>query len=311
MSLTKPENQENPDPPASPEASAGPESGTGRTRRRYESEPPSWDSLLPRLTEGERVESDLPARDCPACGVSMTRGWQYGARPVYSHLRECPVLEEREREEGRRLKEQFAGLPPVPPGEPAVYLESFGAHWDVDAENGYAHGWCVRFLEAYREEGPPKSGLTLFGHWGCGKTTLAVALGRSLLRAGTGLLFANVPEEMERLKARFRTGGVEKRLRRLQAAPVLILDDLGRERASPWTVDQVLYTVIDGRYRAGLPTLATTNETTDSLQAKWEKPRTEHGEAAQSAGAVVDRLRERSPWVRCGGSSRRAPKLDF
>lgn len=43
-----------------------------------------------------------------------------------------------------------------------------------------------------------------------------------------------------------------------KAAPVLVLDDLGTEKASEWTNEQ-LYAIVNSRYKNLLPTIVTTN----------------------------------------------------
>lgn len=51
-------------------------------------------------------------------------------------------------------------------------------------------------------------------------------------------------------------------LRQLRA--LVVLDDLGREKASDWTAE-VLYVLVNDRYEASLPTFVTTNLTRDEL----------------------------------------------
>jgi DNA replication protein DnaC len=268
--------------------------------------------LIP-LADGE---VELPPRPCPDCGAEMTLGFYYGQRPVYSHLKDCEALGERLRREDetkqRRafevLRERRAGLPEPGAG---LTLETFPDRLAVDKCNKHGLGTAIRFVAACADDRTPKTGITYCGAFGSGKTTLLVALGRSLARAQVDLLFVNLPEELERLKGLMKTGRLDDRLRELQRVRVLLLDDLGRERASAWSVDQILYPLVDARYRAGLPTICSTNETLDTLQAQWEKARGEDGERAGSAPAVLDRLKERSPWLSLGGASRRKPEVDF
>lgn len=47
---------------------------------------------------------------------------------------------------------------------------------------------------------------------------------------------------------------------------LVVLDDLGRERISEWT-GELLYVVVNDRYEAGLPTIATSNLTVEELVA--------------------------------------------
>ena len=49
-------------------------------------------------------------------------------------------------------------------------------------------------------------------------------------------------------------------------APLLVLDDFGKQTTTPWAQEK-LYQVINHRYNAQLPTVITTNCSTDELDA--------------------------------------------
>lgn len=265
----------------------------------------------------ERAEVELPRRACPDCGEEMATGFWFGERPVYSHLKSCTALAARLAEEDAArmqsalwaLREREAHLPGD--GE-AVDLESFTRRFTVDKHNRKALEALGRFVEAVKASALlPKSGIALHGEYGCGKTTLLIAAGRSLARGGVGVRFENVPELMGHLRAAVKSGSLEGRLEKLQRVPVLILDDLGREQPTPFSVDQVLYPLIDERYRYGRPVLLTTNFTQAQLETRYSAARNERGDEAANAAAIMDRLRQRCPWLPVGGGSRREATLDF
>lgn len=56
-----------------------------------------------------------------------------------------------------------------------------------------------------------------------------------------------------------------------QLRTLVVLDDLGRERISEWT-GELLYVVVNDRYEAGLPTIATSNLTIEELVASGYWP---------------------------------------
>lgn len=245
----------------------------------------------------------------------MRDGVEFGGVLAYAHLKACAALAERLNREDRmklRLaKLAMAALRAGLAGIDICPLGDFRKRFVVDTHNETALEMCEQLLCAVREGKVFKSGVVLHGDNGCGKTTLILALCRSMLEAGADVMFVNVPDEMERLKGMMKSGGVSERLERLASTPFLILDDLGRERSSTWTVDQVMYSVVDARYRTGRPIIGTTNESIVGLRQKYETPRGDSGEMALSAGAVVDRLRERCIWVPVTGESRRRPVMDF
>lgn len=106
------------------------------------------------------------------------------------------------------------------------------------------------------------SGLLFVGRPGCGKTHLAVAVMRELMAAyGVRGRFVDFTDLIHRLQATFDpSSSTSKRqlLDPLRRADVLVLDELGAQKPSPFVQD-VLYLLINGRYADRLPTLFTTN----------------------------------------------------
>jgi DNA replication protein DnaC len=109
--------------------------------------------------------------------------------------------------------------------------------------------------------------LYLHGAPGCGKSHLAAAAANHLTNAeGIPTLFITAPELYRWLREAFDKGANDfgermdysSRLEIVQSAPVLILDDLGAEKGSEWT-DEVLWLILDRRYREQAPTLICSN----------------------------------------------------
>jgi DNA replication protein DnaC len=60
---------------------------------------------------------------------------------------------------------------------------------------------------------------------------------------------------------------LDSRFEEVRRAPVLILDDLGTQNMTPW-VREKLYQLINYRYNAELPTVITTPELKDDMDAR-------------------------------------------
>lgn len=108
----------------------------------------------------------------------------------------------------------------------------------------------------------PDGWLVLFSpNTGVGKTHLSIAVAEQQIRAGRQVVYAFVPELVDYLRYTFSP---DSRVRyddafdRVKNAPLLILDDLGRERSNPWA-EEKLYQIIVHRHNHALPTLITSS----------------------------------------------------
>jgi DNA replication protein DnaC len=107
----------------------------------------------------------------------------------------------------------------------------------------------------------PEGWLLLTGAYGCGKTHLAVAIAHKVLRQGQAALFVVVPDLLDHLRATFGPSSettFDERFETVRQAPLLILDDLGAQSATPWAKEK-LFQILNYRYASRLPTVITTN----------------------------------------------------
>lgn len=142
-------------------------------------------------------------------------------------------------------------------------------------------------------------GLWLHGPKGTGKTFSACSALKAWAKAGHAGRFASCVSML----AEIRDAMGEHRERQATAAyaraPLLVLDDLGKESPSPWALAK-LFEVVDARTAARLPTIVTTQQGRQELAARLAR-----GGDPETAEAIVSRLSGSCDVVQTGGHDRR------
>jgi DNA replication protein DnaC len=117
--------------------------------------------------------------------------------------------------------------------------------------------WADRATTDLRSAGM----LVLTGPVGTGKTHQAYGALRRIAAAGIPrfeMIATTAPDMYGLLRPSGSDRGTEHELRRLCRVPLLLLDDLGTEKASGWT-EEATTRLINDRYNTGLPLIITTN----------------------------------------------------
>ncbi len=116
----------------------------------------------------------------------------------------------------------------------------------------------------------PQGWLLLTGSYGCGKTHLAAAIANHRKAVGFPVMFDTVPDLLDHLRAAFSPSSnvsLDRRFEQVRSAPLLILDDLGTQSATPWAREK-LYQLFNYRYSTRLPTVITTALRLDELDER-------------------------------------------
>ena len=133
-------------------------------------------------------------------------------------------------------------------------------------------GTLLEDLKDYAQEFDHNSeSLMLLGNAGLGKTHAALAIAGMVLEKGYDVIYVSSPDFFGRLEAlHFGTdpaGEEETLLQTAAGADLLILDDLGTEFYSSFFIS-TLYSLLNNRIGAKLPTIVTTNITDGALLEK-------------------------------------------
>src|ERR1700736_1809283 len=109
--------------------------------------------------------------------------------------------------------------------------------------------------------GSAEKGLLLMGPSGVGKTHLAVASLKELIRRGHGGLFCDYRELLKEIQASYNPASESTEmsiLEPIRTVEILVLDDLGASKPSAWVLD-IIGLVLNARYNERRMTILTTN----------------------------------------------------
>jgi len=126
----------------------------------------------------------------------------------------------------------------------------------------------LKATHAFAEK--PKGWLVMMGTYGSGKTHLAAAIANYRSGLGDPPLFVMVPDLLDHLRATFSPQSnttFDRRFDEIRTSPLLVLDDLGTQSMTPW-VREKLYQLFNYRYNAELPTVITTSDSLDEMDAR-------------------------------------------
>lgn len=215
------------------------------------------------IAEGDYVGDD----SLYYCGKCHTRKQTvvhvFGADRIVPCICKCKAEEIKREEEAAQQREFYAKVQRF---RAAGFPESEMASWNFAADDGSnpqmvaAMQNYVQHFEKFRQQG---KGLLLFGTVGTGKTFLAACVANALIDRGYPCLVTNFARIANTVQGLFE--GRQEYYDSLNRFPLLVLDDLSAERKTEY-MQEIVYNVIDARYRAKLPLIITTNLTREELQ---------------------------------------------
>jgi len=155
-----------------------------------------------------------------------------------------------------------------------------------------------------------RNGFVITGAKGTGKTHIAAAIANMLMAQGTAVIFMTECNLFGKIRDAYakgcRFGGdgqTESEIRRIyETVPLLVIDDLGKEKPTEWTLS-TLYAIIEGRYDKAMPTIITTNYDAQNLILRLTPTDGERELNKVTAEAIVDRLIEMCESITVTGDS--------
>lgn len=209
--------------------------------------------------------------------------------------------QEKAKEKAKRLARRLANSK-----MPEVWHQRGLASWLRRTTNEQtAYEAAVAFGKRIQAKEHPS--LYIAGPIGTGKTMLASCLALDLIRCGHAVIWSNVGDLLRSLRATFsdRERNEEDVINEFVDAPILVLDDLGKERPTEWAAEQ-LFAIFNRRYDWGKPTIVTTNYGgADLIKRLTPRPDATGYADDTTAQAIVDRLRGTCSTIFLEGESKR------
>lgn len=201
---------------------------------------------------------------CGKCNTpKQTRVELFGRVRTPFCLCKC-AAEARDREEAERQRIEFQRK--IKEYRRVGFPESEMSGWtfeNADGSNEKIMSAMKNYVANFDDLRQQGKGLLLFGTVGTGKTYAAACIANALIDKGYPVLMTNFARIANTVQGLFE--GRQEYYDSLNRFPLLILDDLSAERKTEY-MQEIVYNVIDSRYRAGLPLIVTTNLTSEELK---------------------------------------------
>jgi DNA replication protein DnaC len=209
---------------------------------------------------------------CPICGKPLRVGILnlFGKEQEYKIT--CPCVVEKRKADEQADKEYKRRL----------YIA------DLRRDSGLPHKWenvtfenfeprkgteraykaCCNYTEQFPSLQSRGIGMYLYGTSGSGKTRLAASIANKLLDKGVSVKWWNVTSLYFTIQGTFKgDGNSQEILDGCTNAGLLILDDMGAEKPSEWTM-ATMYDILNTRIDDVLPTIITSNLKLEELASK-------------------------------------------
>jgi len=174
-----------------------------------------------------------------------------GEQLIFSYLPCCYEKEKKKNEANRMTRDK------------EISLATMASIDLTDKKRKKVLTWIDDFCNKYNRNGNFK-GLYLHGSFGCGKTYLISALFNELSKKRISTEIVYFAELLRDLKSDFDT--FADRISYLENVDLLLIDDIGAEKVTEWSRDEILGTILQHRMNNYKTTFFTSNLNIEELE---------------------------------------------
>lgn len=253
-------------------------------------------ATVPESDGGTYIAAD-GLKHCAACGGAVQCLVEFNSiKKIVPCICQC----DKDRRDAEEKQRQAAGM-----ARRVAYLRADGFHDDIMQQWTFANdnGSNPRVFEALKryvanfdEFYHDGRGLLIYGSIGTGKTYGAACVANALIDNGVSVLMTNFSRIINQLQESF--DGRQRKIDNMNNYDLLVIDDLGAERSTDYT-NEIVYSVIDARYRSGKPLIITTNLLLSDLK---NPPNV-------ATARIYDRILEKCFPLEMNGESQRRKKI--
>ncbi len=171
---------------------------------------------------------------------------------------------------------------------------------DKDKERIEVIKWLKKFYDSYDKNGNHK-GLYLHGNFGCGKTFLISALFNELSKKRISSEIVYFPELLRDIKSDFDTYG--DRMEYLEDVDLLLIDDIGAEKVTEWSRDEILGTILQKRMNNYKTTFFTSNLGLEGLENHLRM--NNYSDDEVKAKRIIERVKQLCDVIELQGENKR------
>lgn len=193
------------------------------------------------------------------------------------------------RQEEKELRKQYIERKIGESGIRKRFLSRTFENFNRTSRNQEAYTQAFEYAQHFDRYAKEGAGIYFEGTCGTGKTHLAAAIALSLLGKGVPVICKTSIDLLGDMKQAFdenSRSNTAEILRAYKQADLLVIDDLGKEQPTEWSI-QTLYNILNDRYEDMRPTIITTNYSQRDLIGRYSL-----GGDSSTATAIISRLRE-------------------